>query len=179
MFNPINQYINLFWPSDSRLSKDLQVRYRVLLYFHFYSLLVMTYSIVKWSKADYFTLVYSSAFGFIVILGCSLLVKLKVSPLIAANMTMLGTYPHGMNMIFSLGGLNSAHIYWLPALVCIAYLLANRKSGIFWFCVALASLCALIYFDRADIVIWNQFEFTEAQKRLDTYSGYLLPLIII
>lgn len=178
MLNPIDHYIKLFSPRDNSLSKELQVRYRLLLYFQFFTNLVMIYSIIKWSKADHMSLVLSSSAGLAMSLLSSILVKFNFSPIIVANALMVGTYPHGYNMIYSLGGLHSSHIFWIPTLVCIAYLLANRKSGLFWFCIAFASMGLLIYFDRNGVV-WNNYPFTERQKLIDTYSGYLLPMIII
>ena len=81
-------------------------------------------------------------------------------------------------MIYSLGGIDSAHVYWLPALVCVAYLLTNRQSGFFWFFVALCTTITIIYMDR-DGHQFPHFEFNESGKRVDTYSGYILPLVII
>jgi len=178
MLNPISRYIRFFLPTDKTLSKELSVQYRVLLYFHFYSLLVMAYSIIKWTKLDYSPLIYSSIFSFCMIIGCSTFVRFNVSPIIIGNLTMFGTYPHGINMIYNLGGMNSSHLFWMPALVCIAYLLANRKSGFFWFCTAFATIASLIYLDRSG-VIWPNYDFSEAEKKIDTYSGFLLPMIII
>jgi methyl-accepting chemotaxis protein len=68
----------------------------------------------------------------------------------------------------------------MPALVCIAYLLANRQSGLVWFWISFSSVLLIIYCDRAGIqLVPSVFEFTEAQKKVDTYSGFLLPMIII
>jgi methyl-accepting chemotaxis protein len=138
----------------------------------------MIYSIIKWVKADHMSLVMTSSAGLLMSLAASVLVKLQCSPIIVANTLMVGTYPHGYNMIYSLGGLESSHIFWIPTLVCVAYLLANRKSGLFWFCIAFASMGLLVYFDRSGMV-WNNYPFTEQQKLIDTYSGYLLPMIVI
>ena len=124
------------------------------------------------------SLVASSCAGLAVSLTSSTLVRFRFSPIIVANTLMAGTYPHGYNMIYSLGGLHSSHIFWIPALVCVAYLLANKKSGLFWFCIAFASMSLLVYADRSGYV-WNNYPFTDRQKLIDTYSGYLLPMIVI
>jgi methyl-accepting chemotaxis protein len=176
--NPIELYIAFFWPTHEDLPKELFVRYRVLLYFNFFAILIGIYSAIKWTKLEHYVLVQTS---FIIIVVCvlsSFLIKKSISPIFAANMYMVGSYPHGINMIHSLGGLDSAHIFWLPALVCISYLLANRKSGLFWFAVAFVTVLALIYLDRSGYA-WPVFEFTEAGRKVDTYSGYLLPMFII
>lgn len=180
MFNPIESYIRFFWPKDSAFDKELTLRYRVILYFNCMGLLVMLYSVIKWSKLEFYPLVYTSYFGIFILLAASLCVKKKLSPILIANLVLCGMYPHGMNMIFSLGGIESAHIFWMPTLVCIAYLLANRFSGFFWFTIAFISVFIIIYCDRAGIhVSPYNFEFNAAQKKLDTYSGYLLPMLII
>lgn len=180
MNNPVELYIRFFWPKNTVLSKEMTLRYRVILYFCCMGFLVMLYSVVKWANVDFFPLVYTALFGIFILFVSSIAVKKQLSPVTIANIVLVGMYPHGMNMIFSLGGLESAHIYWMPALVCIAYLLANRFSGFFWFMVAFVSVTTIIYCDRAGIEVSPyHFQFNEDQKRLDTYSGYLLPMFII
>ena len=180
MYNPVEFYIRFFWPMAKPLSKELALRYRVILYFNCLGLLVLIYSVIKWSRLEFYPLVYSSYFGIFILLAASACVKKQLSPIFIANFVLFGMYPHGMNMIFSLGGIESAHIYWMPAMVCIAYLLANRFSGFFWFMIAFISVFIIIYCDRAGIEVSpHHYNFTDAQKRLDTYSGYLLPMLII
>ena len=180
MLNPIEYFISFFWPKGVQLNKELTTRYRVVLYFNFLGILVLLYSIVKWGKLEFTPLVISAVVGIVIQSISTICVKFKISPILAANIALFGMYPHGMNMIFSLGGLSSAHIFWMPALVCIAYLLANRLSGMLWFFLAFGSVFVIIYAERSGIHIspYN-FEFTADQKRLDTYSGFLLPMIMI
>ncbi len=176
--NPVGWFIRLFWPRQVLNSKELEIKYRVLLYFNFYSMLVMLYSIIKWSQQNNDSLVYSSTFGLIVTLANSAYIRLAPPPVIVANIFLLGTFPHGVNMIYSLGGLDSSHIFWMPALICVAYLLTNRKSGFFWFSLSFATIAVFIYLDRTGYPL-PHFEFTEAARKVDMYSGYLLPMIII
>ena len=180
MFNPVEYYIRFFWPRNTTLQNEVAIHYRVILYFNCLAILVMTYSVIKWAKLDFPPLVHSSLFSIAVLIISSACVRKKIHPVIVANLVMFGTYPHGMNMIFSLGGIDSAHIFWMPALVCIAYLLANRQSGLVWFLISFSSVLFIIYCERSGIeVVENVFVFTEAQKKIDTYSGYLLPMVII
>tara|TARA_R110001592_G_scaffold323435_1_gene602672 strand:- start:8578 stop:10032 length:1455 start_codon:yes stop_codon:yes gene_type:complete len=180
MLNPIEYFIRFFWPKNPPLDKELSTRYRVVLYFNFLGIVVLLYSIIKWGKLDFPPLVITAVAGVFIQLLSSAMVRFNVSPIIAANIALFGMYPHGMNMIFSLGGIDSAHIYWMPALVCIAYLLTNRLSGMFWFFLAFGSVFLIIFADRSGIEIspYN-YIFTPDQKRLDTYSGFLLPMIMI
>jgi methyl-accepting chemotaxis protein len=180
MFNPVEHYIQLFWPKNTTLPKEQTVRYRVILYFNFMATLVMAYSAIKWSKLDFPSLVYTSLFSIVILFLSSLGIRKKINPVFIANFAMCGMFPHGLNMIFSLGGIDSAHIFWMPTMVCIAYLLANRLSGLFWFLMSFSAVFIIIYCDRSGIQISPRvFQFTEAQKKVDTYSGYLLPMIII
>jgi methyl-accepting chemotaxis protein len=180
MFNPVEYFISLFWPKDNSLTKEVIVKYRVILYFNFMGIIVMLYSIIKWSKLDYSNLVSSSVIGIMIIILASFFIKAKLHPIFVANFALFGMYPHGMNMIFSLGGIHSAHIFWMPALICIAYLLANRQSGLVWFSVAFSSIFIVIYCNRNGIEIVSEvFSFTPEQKRVDTYSGFLLPMLMI
>ncbi|MFT6031356.1 MAG: hypothetical protein ACI8O8_003107, partial [Oleiphilaceae bacterium] len=67
MFNPVEYFISLFWPKDNSLTKEVIVKYRVILYFNFMGIIVMLYSIIKWSKLDYSNLVSSSVIGIMII----------------------------------------------------------------------------------------------------------------
>ena len=176
--NPATLYIRFFWPRVEAMSQENKVRYRVLLYFHFVAVLVMLYSIIKWSKLDYFTLVYSASFALGIVLINSFFLRRGLTPVIAANIFLMGILPHGVNMIYSLGGMASPHIFWMPTLICIAYLLTNRASGFFWFAVSFLVIAIFIYYDRSGYV-WPDFQFDDAGKRIDTYSGFLLPMIVI
>lgn len=180
MFNPVEHYIRLFWPRNITLTKEESIRYRVILYFNCVATLVMIYSIIKWTKLDYSSLVYTSLYSTFILLISSICVRKKVQPTLNAHITLIGVFPHGLNMIISLGGIDSAHVFWLPTLVCVAYLLADRRSGLFWFLIAFCCVFIMIYCDRAGITLSSTvFEFTDAQKKVDTYSGYLLPMIIV
>ena len=75
MFNPIEYFIRLFWPKDNTLSKEIAVKYRVILYFNFFGIVVMLYSIIKWAKLDYSNLVYSSVIGIIIIILASFFIR--------------------------------------------------------------------------------------------------------
>jgi|GEM_PF-960324 len=176
--NPVNWYIRLFWPNQEIQTKELVVKYRVLLYFNFYAGLVMLYSIIKWSRLDHDPLIYTSSFGLLVTLANSGYIKLAPSPTVSANIFLFGTFPHGVNMIYSLGGLHSSHIIWMPALICIAYLLTNRKSGFFWFSLAFLTILAFIYVERTGQPL-PVFVFSDEARKVDMYSGFLLPMIII
>lgn len=176
--NPITYYIRFFWPRRDIVTQESKVRYRVLLYFHFIAAMVMIYSIVKWGNLGYYTLVYSALFALCVHIVNSFLLRAGVAPVILANIFLLSLIPHGVNMIYSLGGLHSAHIFWMPALICIAYLLTNRTSGFFWFVISFCIIAVFIYFDRTGYE-WPNFEFDDAGRRVDMYSGFLLPMLVI
>lgn len=178
MTNPTEWFIKLFWPKSEIDSKELTVRYRVVLYFCFFGSLIMIYSLIKWSKLEHYLLVSTCVFSLLVLTICCVYIRTKPSPIVAANIFIFSTFPHGINMIYSLGGIDSAHLYWLPALVCIAYLLTDRRSGFFWFFVALCTTITIIYMDRNGHQ-FPHFVFSESGKRVDTYSGYILPLVFI
>ncbi len=178
MINPTQWFIKFFWPKSEIKSKELQVHYRVVLYFCFFGSLVMLYSLIKWAKLSHFPLVGTCLFSLVILVGTCFYIKTKPSPIIAANLFIFSTFPHGINMIYSLGGIHSAHIFWLPALVCVAYLLTNRQSGFFWFFLALVTTVIMITLDR-DGYEFPHFEFSEAGKKVDTYSGFILPLVFI
>lgn len=176
--NPVEYFIRFFWPMKEVQSKERVVRYRVQLYFNAICMLVMLYSVIKWYKLDHMSLVMTAAFGFIVSFANSIYIKFSPPPVLTANVFLLGSFPHGINMIYSLGGLYSAHIFWMPALVCIAYLLTNKRIGFFWFCGALGVTIWMVYTARngAEFPV---FEFTERGRLIDMYSGFILPMVVI
>ena len=178
MPSPVELFIKLFWPRKEIRTKETAVRYRVLLYFCFFDLLVMLYSVIKWVKLDYDALVYTSAFGLVMALASGILIRLGAGPVLAANIFLCSTFPHGFNMILNLGGLDSSHVLWMPTLVCIAYLLTNRLSGFVWFIIAASSIMAVTMMTLNGHQFPN-FAFTPEQLRIDRISGFLLPMIVI
>lgn len=178
MQSPVALFIKLFWPRKVISTKEASVRYSVLLYFCFIDILVMLYSIIKWSKIDYVPLVYTSASGLVFALACAVLVRLGVSHIVAANVFIFGAFPHGINMIYNLGGLDSSHVFWVPTLVCIAYLLANRLSGFIWFLFSATLIVSIIYLDLKGHH-FSSYGFSPEQLLVDRFSGYLLPLIVV
>jgi methyl-accepting chemotaxis protein len=178
MFNPFEWYVRLFWPSKAVDTNEQVVRYRVLLHFNLIAGLVMLYSIIKWYRADYMPLVYTAGFSLTICIANSFYIKTRPSTTVSANLFIFGTFPHGVNMIYWLGGMDSAHLFWMPTLTCISYLLTDRKSGFFWFSTALITIITFIHLERSGYA-FPRFEFTEKAKMVDTYSGYVLPMIII
>ena len=132
MQNPLELYIKAFWPKNKTLSDELNIHYRVLLCFCAMSKAVMVYSIVKWVAQDSMALVGTSCFGLLLSTVAALAVRFGVSAVSVANIFLFGAFPHGINMVYQLGGLDSAHIYWFPVLIVVAFLIANRRSGFFW-----------------------------------------------
>lgn len=178
MPSPVALFIKLFWPRKEICTNEAAVRYRVLLYFCFFDILVMLYSVIKWTKLDYDSLVFTSAFGLVMALASAVFIRFGAGPILVANIFLCSTFPHGMNMIFSLGGLDSSHIFWVPTLVCIAYLLTNRMSGFIWFLISASMIGSIIYLDLHGHQ-FSTFAFSPEQLRVDRISGYLLPLIVV
>lgn len=115
-------------PSDQLVS-------RMLAFFCLCGITIGLYSGIKWARLGNDALVQGSL---LLILGMPLaLLTLRQAWLPArgaANFAMALISSYAMILIYQLGGLHSAHIFWPLVVISFAYLLLGGRSAAFWGC---------------------------------------------
>ncbi|WP_373188338.1 methyl-accepting chemotaxis protein [Halopseudomonas sp.] len=143
------------------------------------SLLVALYSCIKWARLDNEALATGSL---VLLLGMPVVLVLmrtaSISVSVAANAALALATAYSTQLVYQLGGLQSAHIYWPAVLIMLAYLLSGYRSAAFWSLVQACFIIWLIYQERSGAVM-PVFELSPRQEMINTYSGFLLPLLTL
>jgi len=172
-------YVNFFMPSTPNEDPVEAMRERAIIVFSTVGSIAGAYSAIKWYKAGYNDLAHWSWALIMVAFFIITIVKNQwLKPLYSANLAIAGMAAYIPPLIYYLGGLNSPHIFWLVGNIMFAYLLTESKSGTFWSFVSLVTTIAFIILERSGHE-FPVFELTERQDRINVYSGYILPLVVI
>ncbi|SED94221.1 methyl-accepting chemotaxis protein [Pseudomonas anguilliseptica] len=143
------------------------------------SVVIGLYSCIKWGRLGNDALMYGSL---LLVLGMPLMLlvlRSAVLPLaVAANMALACMASYSMLLIYQLGGLHSAHIYWPAVIIVFAYLLAGTRSAMLWSLVQVLFVFWLIRLERSGASL-PVFELSPRDAAVNTYSGYVLPALTV
>jgi uncharacterized protein YoxC len=157
--------------------RSTQLLSQMLSFFCLCGLAIGLYSGIKWGRLGNEALMQGS---FLLIIGMPLnLLILRQAWLPArgaANLAMALISSYAMILIYQLGGLHSAHIFWPLVVIGFAYLLLGGRSAAFWALLQLLFVFWLIRLDRSGAAL-PQFELSPRDALVNEYSGYLLPVI--
>tara|TARA_R110001592_G_scaffold177076_2_gene417251 strand:- start:53983 stop:55410 length:1428 start_codon:yes stop_codon:yes gene_type:complete len=157
----------------------LLIRQKIIAFACIMIFLAAFYSLVKWSKLGYYDL---ANWAWLLVVGgpvLAMLNKYKVLPLmLMANLSVLLMVIYCASLIYHLEGIHSAHIFWVVGIMVFAYLITDNAYGLMWFMVMTAFTLALAILDQQGFS-FPHFELDAKQSKINTYSGYLLPIIVI
>ncbi|MBC9250355.1 hypothetical protein A9179_08740 [Pseudomonas alcaligenes] len=118
--------------------------------------------------------------SFLLIIGMPLVVLILRNAWLpvrgVGNFSLALISSYAMILIYHLGGLHSAHIFWPLVVIGFAYLLLGGRSAAFWALLQLLFVFWLIRLQRSGAVL-PAFELTPREAMLNDYSGYMLPVI--
>jgi len=143
------------------------------------SVVIGLYSCIKWGRLGNDALMYGSL---LLVLGMPLMLlvlRSAVLPLaVPANMALACMASYSMLLIYQLGGLHSAHIYWPAVIIVFAYLLAGARSAMVWSLVQVLFVFWLIRLERSGASL-PVFELSPRDAAVNTYSGFILPVLTV
>ncbi len=141
------------------------------------SFTVGLYSCLKWGKLGNQALMQGSL---VLVIGMPLAIALLrtslASPRQIVHLIMALSSAYCMWLIYQLGGLHSAHIFWPLVVINMAYLMLGGLGASFWALVQAGFILWLIILDRSGASL-PQFPLDARNEAINAYSGYLLPLI--
>lgn len=150
---------------------------RMLSFFCLCGTVIGLYSGIKWGRLGNDALMQGS---FLLIIGMPLvMLTVRQAWLPArgvANLAMALISSYAMILIYQLGGVHSAHIFWPLVVIGFGYLLLGGRSAAFWAVIQLLFVFWLIRLDRSGAAL-PQFELSPRDAMLNEYSGYLLPVL--
>ncbi|MDX1451279.1 MAG: methyl-accepting chemotaxis protein, partial [Oleiphilaceae bacterium] len=154
-------------------------RHKIIAFACIMSFLAALYSIIKWYKLGYDDL---ADWAWLLIVGAPALAianKLRLLPaMLMANISVMMMTTYCGSLIYHLDGLHSAHIFWIVGVMVFAFLITDNRFGLLWFGVMTVQVLALIMADQSGYV-FPQFELDAKQTKINLYSGYLLPAVVI
>ena len=163
-------FLGQFLPHDLTDQASILLA-RTLAFSALCSVVIGLYSCIKWGRMGNDALMYGSL---LLVLGMPLMLlvlRSAVLPLaVAANMALACMASYSMLLIYQLGGLHSAHIYWPAVIIVFAYLLAGARSAMVWSLVQVLFVFWLIRLERSGASL-PVFELSPRDAAVNTYSG--------
>lgn len=175
--NPITLYMRFFTPDT--IQDGQEERLNILLFYSFFGILIFIYSVVKWQGLGVPSLVWTAGIAGVICLVTSVLLKLGAPVVAVMQFFFVGTFLHSLNMILQTGGIHSHHILWTMVNIVMVFLIGNRLTNSLW---SIAVFSALLYFlvgEFSPSVTIPVAELPPDALRVDTISGYMLPLVIV
>ncbi|WP_339413762.1 methyl-accepting chemotaxis protein [Pseudomonas sp. EA_35y_Pfl2_R5] len=171
-------FLGQFLPHDLTDQASILLA-RTLAFSGLCSVVIGLYSCIKWGRMGNEALMYGSL---LLVLGMPLMLlvmRSAVLPLaVAANMALACMASYSMLLIYQLGGLHSAHIYWPAVIIVFAYLLAGARSAMVWSLVQVLFVFWLIRLERSGASL-PVFELSPRDAAVNTYSGFILPVLTV
>jgi len=171
-------FLGQFLPHDLTDQASILLA-RTLAFSALCSVVIGLYSCIKWGRLGNDALMYGSL---LLVLGMPLMLlvlRSAVLPLaVPANMALASMASYSMLLIYQLGGLHSAHIYWPAVIIVFAYLLAGTRSAMVWSLVQVLFVFWLIRLERSGASL-PVFELSPRDAAVNTYSGYILPVLTV
>lgn len=177
--NPFSLYVKWLTPEGTDPFSDARISANIIMFYAFLGVLIFLYSFLKWRGLGIEPLVYSAlVVGATSFISMALL-KADVNINYVMQLTFLGIFVHSINMMWQTGGVESHHILWSMVDIVLVFLAAGRKTSLFWTGVILVTLIVFLIARFSDAITIVPIELPADALRVDTISGFLLPLIMV
>jgi len=176
--NPFVAFYQSLLPTGVSDPKEI-FQHKIIAFACIMSFLAALYSIIKWYKLGYDSL---ADWAWVIVLGAPLLAafnRTRLFPaMLMANASVLLMVVYCCSLIYHLEGIHSAHIFWIVGVMVFAYLITDNVFGLMWFAVMAVFNLVLISLDQSGAQL-PHFDLDAKQAKINIYSGYLLPIIVI
>lgn len=177
MSNTVTDMFALLLPHKPD-NPNVQFQQKIIAFAVLLSILVATYSMIKWYNIGYDDF---AKWGWFLLVGAPLvgvMNKLQTINTMALSNIMCGLFTsYGMTLVFYHGGIDSVHIFWVVSCVLFAFLITNNFYGLLWGTVCFGYVIYLINAKYSGTEL-PYFELTPEQLKVNEFSGYLLPLFV-
>ena len=176
---PLACWRALFLPPSTRWQGEDARYVDTFLFFTLTSFFVGLYSLFKWYEHGHSALVATS--GLLVALECLAGVVFRLSRRhdLALNVGFLGMVIHAVNIIYQTGGIvESTQAFWLPLLIVAFYLSARLLMASVW-ALAVVVIAGWMVNGHLSGATYPMVELTSTSELIETWSGFLLPLVVI
>lgn len=177
--NPATLWRSAFMPRQTQWTRTQQRQADILSLFTFIAFLVGIYSLIKWSKHGYESLIFTSVLLIALELISAFSLRWFKQPALSLNLGFVGMSVHALNIIYQSGGVvDSTQTYWVPLLVVAFFLSGTRIMAISWSALVIA-LSAVMTYQHVSGFGFPQLVLSESAQRVEIWSGTVLPLVVI
>ncbi|KHT64754.1 chemotaxis protein [Photobacterium gaetbulicola] len=176
---PLALWRALFMPTTASWQGDDARYVDTFLFFTLTSFFVGIYSLFKWYEHDHSALVMTSVL--LVSLEClaGVIFRFSRQPVVALNVGFLGMVIHAVNIIYQTGGIvESTQAFWSPLLIVAFYLSARLLMATVWSLLVVVVSGWMVNSHLSGRVFPN-VELSSTSQMIETWSGFLLPLVVI
>ena len=176
---PLAIWRALFLPTNASWHGESARYVDTFLFFTLTSFFVGIYSLFKWYSHDHSALVMTSVL--LVVLEClaGIIFRLSKQAEAALNVGFLGMVIHAVNIIYQTGGIvESTQAFWLPLLIVAFYLSARLFMATAWSLLVVVVSAWMVNSHLAGQSFPN-VELSPSALAVETWSGFLLPLVVI
>lgn len=174
----LSKLFDKFMPTVELDSKNL-MSIRFLIFSSLIFFMDGIYGFTKWYLAGYGEF---SSWALVLVIGMpAILMAVKYSLLsteILSNISVFLITIYSVSLIFHFGGINSAYVYWLLAVVVFSYILTGYVYGCFWFLILAGITLTFILSDHLGLQL-HDLKLTKKQQLSNTISGYMVPLFSV
>ncbi|HDM8152257.1 TPA: chemotaxis protein [Vibrio harveyi] len=177
--NPATLWRSAFMPRQTQWTRTQQRQADILSLFTFIAFLVGIYSLIKWSKHGYESLIFTSVLLIALELISAFSLRWFKQPALSLNLGFVGMSVHALNIIYQSGGVvDSTQTYWVPLLVVAFFLSGTRIMAISWSALVIV-LSAVMTYQHVSGFGFPQLLLSESAQRVEIWSGTVLPLVVI
>ncbi|EKO3852357.1 chemotaxis protein [Vibrio harveyi] len=177
--NPATLWRSAFMPRQTQWTRTQQRQADILSLFTFIAFLVGIYSLIKWSKHGYESLIFTSVLLIALELISAFSLRWFKQPALSLNLGFVGMSVHALNIIYQSGGVvDSTQTYWVPLLVVAFFLSGTRIMAISWSALVIV-LSAVMTYQHVSGFGFPQLVLSESAQRVEIWSGTVLPLVVI
>ncbi|MDX2319816.1 MAG: chemotaxis protein, partial [Moritella sp.] len=177
--NPFSLWRTLFFPQKNDWDKNQIQFVEIILFFTLLSFITGIYSFVKWYNHDQQMLIYTSLFLIFAEFAAALVLRLFKAINLALHIGFTGMVINALNLVYQTGGvIVSPQAFWIPLLIISFFLTASLTMAIGWSGIVMAITAWMINQSLHNIGPAN-LALSEAGTMLETWSGIMVPLVII
>ena len=176
---PFAIWSRLFFSAHVSWTDEERQRANSLMYFTMLSFFTGVYSLVKWQAAEHTPLISTSIYLIIVeIIAAAMLGHFQMRRL-AANLGFSGMVVHALNLIYQSGGVfGSTQNLWIPVMLVAFFIAATPQIAWIWSAVVILASAVIVNMELSGAGV-PQLELTASQLAVESWSGLIVPLIVI
>lgn len=176
---PLSLWRAAFLPKKHDWDENQLQHVDLILFFTLLSFATGIYSFAKWSQHGHQALIFTGIVLIISELVAGLALRLFKSAALALHIGFFGMVLNALNLVYQTGGVvMSGQAFWVPLLIVAFYLAGKPAMATFWSAIVMAGSAWMINLHLSGAA-FPELQFSESKVVVETWSGIMVPLVII